>query len=261
MEINSPFFEKNLKDIEVCIADFDIQSDNYNSFKPVDLGIKGDNSNLILIKGNTIPTGLEIIFTEKAKNCTIFINEGFSGKGNKFSLKNEGNTLYLGQDLNINKVSAVILGHGDAILLGSRISITSNNSWSTGFNAGNKFNGLIIGDDCLIASEIVIRPADGHLVIDTKTREQKNKSHTPIIIEPYCWIAQRAAILKNVRIGACSIVSFAAVVTKSCGRFSSIAGVPGVTRPLNGKMWLRGGGKEAKRIQEIYMARFGKSDT
>lgn len=256
-ELKSPFIEKYSTDIQTCIAGFDINTANYKYFKPDELGLKGDSSNSIFIRGDAIPAGLELIFTEKAKNCTVFINDGFTGKGNKFSLKNEGNLLYLGNNLSINKVSAVILGHGDAILVGNGISITSSNSWSTGFNAGNKYNGLIIGDDCLIASEIVIRPADGHIVFDTATGEQTNKSHYPIIIEPYCWIAQRAAILKNVRIGACSIVSFAAVVTKSCDRFSAVAGVPGKAIPLNGKMWLRGRGKDAKRIQEIYMSRFG----
>jgi len=256
--IHSAFIEKNRADIDTCIAKFDILLNNYQTFTPASLGIKGDDSNKIHIKGKSIPAGIELIFTEKAKNCNVVINENFTGRANRFSLKNENNFLYLGENININKVSAVVLGIGDAILIGNGVSVTADNSWSTGFNSGMSDNGLIVGDHCLIASEVVIRPADGHIVFDIKTGQQTNVSHSPIVIEPYCWLSQRCAILKNVKIGACSIISFAAVVTKSCARFSCMAGIPGKAFPLDGKMWLRGRGKKAKQIQEHYLKKFGQ---
>lgn len=256
-KINSDFIHNNQESIDICISSFDVSTNNYRSFTPKMLGIKGDSSNTIYLKDSALPQGIEILFTEKARNCNVVINSGFTGRANRFSLKNENNFLYLGKDLNINKVSAVILGVGDAIMLGDGISVTADNSWSTGFNSGVSHNGLIIGDHCLIASEVVIRPADGHIVFDTESGKQTNISHSPVIIEPYCWISQRAAILKNVKIGACSIISFAAVATKTCERFSCVVGVPGKSIPLDGRMWLRGRGKEAKKILEIYLERFG----
>lgn len=256
-KLNSEFIRNNQADIDICISSFDISKSNYQSFTPQMLGIKGDNSNTIYLKDSVLPEGIELLFTEKAKNCNVFINPGFTGRANRFSFKNENNFLYLGNELNLNKVSAVILGVGDAIMLGDGISVTADNSWSTGFNSGVSHNGLIIGDHCLIASEVVIRPADGHIVLDTDSGKQTNIAHSPIIIEPYCWISQRAAILKNVKIGACSIISFAAVATKTCKRFSCVVGVPGKSIPLDGRMWLRGRGKEAKKTLEIYKERFG----
>lgn len=245
-----------INDILLCVASFNIDTQNYNLYTPKQLGIKGDESNEIYLKGKEIPIGIDLVFTEKAKNCAVFIEDGIKAKGTRIALKNENNFLYLGKNSTMNNVGAVILGRGDFIVLGEGISITNHNTWSTGFNSGKSNNGLIIGDHCLIASEIVIRPADGHLVIDIETGQQVNVSQQPIIIEPYCWISQRVSILKNVRIGACSILSLGAVVTKSCERFSVASGVPAKISPLNGKMWLRGPGKEAKLIQQHYLKRF-----
>lgn len=252
----SSVLENHNEDINICISKFDINIDNYSVFTPKELNIKGDDSNKVYIKGNKLPVGIEIIFTDKAKKCNVFIDENIKAKASKISLKNENNFLYLGRNCTLNNIGAVILGRNDFIIVGESVSVTGHNTWSTGFNSGKDNNGLIIGDHCLIASEIIIRPGDGHLVIDTNTGQQLNVSHKPIVIEPYCWIAQRAAILKNVRIGACSIISLGAVVTKSCNRFSLLSGVPAKAVPLGGKMWLRGPGKEAKAIQQYYKDKF-----
>ncbi|WP_312828339.1 acyltransferase [Pantoea anthophila] len=249
-------FEKHNDSLKYCISTFDVMTRNLSRFSPSDLGLKGDDSNSIYLEGEKLPEGLTLIFTEKAKNCSVFIGNDIAFKACKFSLKNKSTALFLGKESTLNNINAVILGEGDFIAVGEAVSVTAQNTWSTGFNAGKKNNGIIIGDHCLIASEVVIRPADGHLVIDVETSEQKNVAYVPVIIEPYCWIAQRAAVLKNVRVGACSIISFSSVVTKSCDKFSVISGVPGKAASLNGKMWLRGRGKEAKRIQEMYKSRF-----
>lgn len=256
-----PVLRNHIDDIKLCISNFDIDVANYNLFTPHQLNVKGDDSNSIYLKGDVLPVGIELIFTEKAKNCTVFIEDGIKAKANKISLKNNNNFLYLGRNSTLNNIGAVILGRDDFIIVGEGISITAQNTWSTGFNTGKNNNGLIIGDHCLIASEIIIRPGDGHLVIDVETNKQLNISHKPVVIEPYCWIAQRASILKNVRIGACSIVSLGAVVTKSCDRFSVLSGVPAKATPLKGKMWLRGPGNDAKLIQKHYMDRFYEPTT
>lgn len=144
----------------------------------------------------------------------------------------------------------------DFVVVGEGVSVTSTSNWTTGINPGNPCNGIIIGDHCLMSQEISIRPADGHQIIELTTRKVVNAATSPIIIEPYCWIGQRTAILKNVRIGACSIVSLGAVVTKSCKKFSALSGVPAKARCIEGKMWLRNNGEEAKRIMLMYEKRF-----
>lgn len=179
----------------------------------------------------------------------VFLESGIQDKGSRINLKDEGNILYIEKDANLSNVFISLLCKGDFVIFDEGVSVTSTSNWSTGLNSGMENNGLIVGNDCLMASEIAIRPADGHPIIDIKTREQINKSVDPIIIEPYYWIGQRAAILKNVGIGACSVISFGAVVTKSCTRFSVLARIPKKSRSIEGKLWLRNHGDKAMQIQ------------
>ncbi|WP_249974774.1 hypothetical protein [Escherichia coli] len=86
-----------IDDIRYCVANFDIELGNYNMFTPSQLKMKGDNTNKIYLKGNKVPDGIDLIFTEKAKNCNVFIDDGVTAKSSKISLKNDNNFLYLGK--------------------------------------------------------------------------------------------------------------------------------------------------------------------
>lgn len=252
--------DRHMQTIKYCINDFDISIENYIELKPFDLGISGDVSNSIYIKDRNSLNNIQIIFSEKSKNCKVFLGENIKCKKTRFTFKNEDGLLFIGKGTSLTNVSSAIQSKNDFILVGEGVSVTSNNNWNTGTNPSQN-NSIIIGDHCLMASEIVLRPADGHPIIDLTSRKQINEAHAPIIIEPYCWIGQRAAILKNVRIGACSIISFNAVVTKSCEKFSVMAGVPAKSRSIEGKMWLRNNGAEAKRLQAFYEDRFSQRIT
>ncbi|CRY55794.1 putative lipopolysaccharide biosynthesis O-acetyl transferase WbbJ [Yersinia intermedia] len=262
MDIGTPSCEtleniaEYISDIKFCIADFNINEALFNSIPLSKLGIQGDKSNKVFFKGTMPPKEYLIAFADTARNCKVFFDEGVSGKGSRLSIKGDGNIVYVGKNSTLNKVAITLLSKGDFVLVGAGVSVTADNSWSTGFSPGKNNNGIIIGDHCLMASEIIIRPADGHMIMDAMTKQQVNTSHKPIIIEPYCWIGQRSSILKNVRIGACSIVSLGAVVTKSCDRFSALGGVPATARSIAGKMWIRNQAKESKRVQSMYQDRF-----
>lgn len=254
-------FERALRyieDIKYCIADFDIDIRNYVALKPSQVGVQGDDSNIIYSKDGKIPANCTIIFGEKARHSRIFIGNGVKCKGTKVIMTHGESLLYIGKGSSLINVVMHIWCKWDFILVGEGVSVTSTSNWTTGINPGAPCNGLIIGDHCLMASEIAIRPADGHQIIDLNTRKAVNSATVPVIIEPYCWIGQRASILKNVRIGACSIVSLGAVVAKSCKTFSALGGVPAKARSIEGKLWLRNNSEEARRVMTMYEERFAR---
>lgn len=243
-----------------CIAGFSIKTADYTKLTPADLGVKGDESNHVYIKKNASLDSINFVFGSKTRDSAIFINDDVLCKNVKFVVKNQGNIIYIGAGSRLNNTSIATTGKQDFVMIGAGVSITSTTTISTGLSSGKMTNGVIIGDHCLLASEIVIRAADGHLILDQHTRKQINKSASPIIIEPYCWIGQRTAILKNVRVGACSIISFGAVVTKSSPRFSLLAGIPAQIKDISGKVWLRNNSQEAKDILSMYEKRFSLKD-
>ena len=83
-----------------------------------------------------------------------------------------------------------------------------------------------IGNDCMFASNIIIRPSDGHTIADKKTGEVLNKGKD-IIIKDNVWLALSITVLKGVTIETGSVIGTGSIVTKSCSDPNSIyVGVP-----------------------------------
>jgi len=79
-----------------------------------------------------------------------------------------------------------------------------------------------IGDDCLIGSHVMIMDSDFHRVED----KAWDTSGAPIIIEDRVWVANRAIVLKGVRIGHDSVVAAGSVVTRDVLPRTVVAGMP-----------------------------------
>ncbi|MDU1036504.1 MAG: acyltransferase [Staphylococcus sp.] len=246
---------KYLKDINFCISNFATALQDLKEYHPKDFNSKADDTNKIYCTDEKVISGLQLNIHEKSKNSIIIVGEGVKFKGCKISISSNDNFIYIGKQSKLNNLTLVVQGEEDFVAIGNSVSVTSNSTWNTGINSGKINNGIIVGDHCLFASEIVIRAADGHMILDAEGK-QINVSKTPVIIEPYCWIGQRATILKNVRIGACSIVSLGAVVTKSAPKFSSLSGVPAKVKALEGKIWLRSNAENDRNIMKIYQEKF-----
>lgn len=80
---------------------------------------------------------------------------------------------------------------------------------------------VTIGNKVFIGSDVIIKDGDGHVINNKPENVSK-----PIIIENNVWIADRAIILKGVKIGTGSVVAAGAVVTKDVPNNSLVAGVP-----------------------------------
>ena len=86
--------------------------------------------------------------------------------------------------------------------------------------------GLVIGNDVMLAPEVVILTENHrHDDIRRPIRLQGAES-APVIIEDDVWIGIRVIILPGVRIGRSSVIGAGAVVTKDVPPFSIVAGNP-----------------------------------
>lgn len=80
---------------------------------------------------------------------------------------------------------------------------------------------VTIKNKVFIGSDVIIKDGDGHVINNNLENVSK-----PIIIENNVWIADRAIILKGVKIGSGSVVAAGAVVTRDVPKNSLVAGVP-----------------------------------
>ena len=86
--------------------------------------------------------------------------------------------------------------------------------------------GLTIGDDCIIGQYFSCHPENHHFQrTDLPIRHQGVKRQG-ISVGNDCWIGTKVTLLDGVSIGAHSVVSAGAVVTKSFPAYSVLAGVP-----------------------------------
>ncbi len=80
-----------------------------------------------------------------------------------------------------------------------------------------------IGENCLIAPQVMIMDSDFHEVGETHSTSGEA---LPIVIEDKVWLATRSMVLKGVRIGEGAIVAAGAIVTKDVQPYTVVAGVP-----------------------------------
>lgn len=78
---------------------------------------------------------------------------------------------------------------------------------------------LIIGDDVVISSNVLIRDNDAHQINGTI-------NHSPITIGNHVWIGSNTIILKGVKIGDGAIIAAGSIVTKNVPPNALVSGNP-----------------------------------
>lgn len=87
--------------------------------------------------------------------------------------------------------------------------------------------GVVVGDDCLIASGCKFIDHDhGYSRLDIPMNIQCNGAEMPIVLENNVWLGVNVVILKGVKIGQGAIVAAGSIVTKSIPRNEIWAGIP-----------------------------------
>lgn len=84
---------------------------------------------------------------------------------------------------------------------------------------------VVIGSDCMLSNNILIRTTDSHSILDNSgARINQAKD---VIIGNHCWIGANATILKGVNISDKNVVAAGCVCTKSLAKSNTIiAGCP-----------------------------------
>jgi acetyltransferase-like isoleucine patch superfamily enzyme len=107
---------------------------------------------------------------------------------------------------------------GPSIQIGDRVFIGRNTEF-------NICNGIMIADDCLIASGCTFVDSDHGTDPDRPMNEQPMKG-APIVLEENVWIGAQCMVLKGVRLGKGAVIGAGSVVNKSVPAGEVWAGVP-----------------------------------
>jgi len=219
---------KYLKFAENVVEEFDMNDENYTLLrKNENFVIKNHHSsNKIYVKDRDSSAKYTIDFFN-AQDCTLYIGHNIKGNIN-IQIHHNSSLVYIGNSCNLRKVVIDSNQKNDLIVIGNHVTANINNQWRSGLRSGVGNPAIIIGDDCMFATDIVIRNTDAHPIYNIDTDKQVNYPKSLILIEPHVWIGQQVNILKDITIGACSVIALGSIVTKDISRFSIAKGTPAV---------------------------------
>ena len=120
-------------------------------------------------------------------------------------------------------------GDNAKVIIGANTYLINNSINLTDSNAR-----LDIGPGCMLGAGAQIRLGDGHTLYDARDGTVLNKGHH-VVLEANVWLAQDALILKDVVIGAGSVIGARSVVTRDIPAGCVAAGIPArvVRRDVN----------------------------
>ncbi len=176
-------------------------------------------------RGNVIRyTGarlLNVTFDVCGDRNEIVIAPGAFLRQVRFHVRGDGHRVYIGEGVRISGGGQIWLEDRDGELrIGRGTTLVSGQLAVT--EPGSR---LLIGADCMLATEVEIRTGDSHAIFDLQTGERLNPAQD-VVLEDHVWVGARAIILKGCRLGSGSVVATGAVVTRSCPPHSIVAGNP-----------------------------------
>lgn len=200
------------KDNRILIAAEDGAETAVDSVDGVTIEFRGNNSTVVLAEGSVFVNAR----LQLGNQCTVQI-----GKTHARGLRNLG----------IDMTGA---GRNRLLRIGEGCSCESLR-----FAMANESNlSVTLGRNCLISSNVTVRPTDGHAIYELTSRRIVNRGR-PITIADNVWIGAGVTFLKGAAVGANSVVGTGAIVA---GQFDDenvvIAGCPAkIVR--SGIMWDR----------------------
>ncbi|MHB1153399.1 MAG: acyltransferase [Eubacteriales bacterium] len=178
----------------------------------------------------------------------------FNGKNNLISKKNcflkkskaniigNNNHIIIHRNVRLNNCSIFISGNNNIIEIYDNCCLNTTEFWieddscNIVLNKNITINGttqlavmegkkIIINEDCMFSSDIVLRTGDSHSIVDIYGN--RINPSDDIIIGKHCWLGAKTSILKGVKLPPNTIVGLGSIVTKSFSNENTIiAGNP-----------------------------------
>ena len=177
--------------------------------------IKGKNNKIIIVKNGKEHIlskflriqGLDIEI--KGNNNIVKIELPIHSKNSKIKIGNDNVVVDIGTTRIFSNVNIrCCYGNKQFCKIGKDTTIHGANIML------DSESGLVIGEDCMLSSDIKIWCDDGHTILDAKNNNILNKPQGYVTIGNHVWIGIGALITKNTRIGNHCIIGGGAVAYK-----------------------------------------------
>ena len=207
------------------------ETENHIIYKVLGLKLKKrkiKNNKIYIVDKNGKKHRVPFLFGVKVKfageNSTVILHSPvIKFENSKIHLTNNSCVEIGASSKKLNKLNVYMYGKHQTLKIGDEFSCT--NDCKILFSKEENMN-VIIGNNCMFASNIILRPSDGHTITDRTTGEVLNYGED-VVIKDNVWLAMNTTVLKGVTIEEGCVVGTGSLVTKSCDEPHAIyAGVP-----------------------------------
>lgn len=188
----------------------------WRNFRSQHSYINGKN-NKINIRGQKVGSRIQIC----GNGNTVIVEDNALLFNSIIRISGNNNLVKLKSDSYVSGAELWVEDNGCEIEIGER-TFVGHHTHLACTEDGRK---LYVGNDCMISSYVQIRTGDSHSILDLDGN-RINKAES-VRIGDHCWLGEGSKILKGVILDGNNIVATGAIVTKSFGRNTLIAGVPG----------------------------------
>ncbi len=217
------------------------------------LNIKGDGHVYLFSPKSRARINVNFV---NGKGSRVFI--GWDTRGDiTIQVRGSNSFIYIGHKCRLFELEIRSFQDNDFIAIGNHVTTTSQNKWISGSGVKERNTALIVGDDCMFAHGVVIRNSDAHPVFNIKDDHHPVNFPKEIVhVEPHVWLGEKATVLKDVTIGACSIIGLGSIVTKDIPRFSIAKGSPAEAVVNPDLYWSRHAGPQAKAAAKAFARKY-----
>ncbi|NDY93936.1 acyltransferase [Ideonella livida] len=219
-------------------------------------GQAGPGPNRVLHHGLPADTQVSVRFEGGCTGAAVVLGPGLRGQL-AVQVWGHDSLIHLGRDCTLKQTEIRSFQHHDLVVVGREVNTTGPNTWISGNHAGAGRPALIIGDDTMFSYDVVLRNTDAHPILSLADDQHLNVPRHGIVIEPHVWVGERVVILKDVRVGACSVLALGALVTRDVPRCALARGAPARAEARPGQYWARTFDPADLAKARAWMARYG----
>lgn len=149
-------------------------------------------------------------------NNVIIFHESLADNINIF-IYGVNNVIIINKDVRINNL-VIHMGNNGRCVIGANTRIVEADVFVS-------YASVLIGEECLFSTNIIIRTHDGHHIFDRKTHKRINVAKD-VILQNHVWICEGVRLLPGAEIGEGSIVGAGAITSSQFTDHVLLAGVP-----------------------------------
>lgn len=222
--------QKFIEDRGVCLMVEDLDETISHPPETDAVKVTGSGGRLIVKNLNGINPQTKIV--SDSRDSLIWIEEGTTLAHCNINVKGKGNLLYIGKNCRLKQLTISMKGNDCTIALGE-----GTTTEQVTMICGPAHKSILVGDDGMISSGVVIRTDDGHGVFDSKTGERIGLP-SDVTIHAHVWLGNGSRINKGCTIGSGTIVGQVSVLSGDAEANSIYAGIP-ARKLRDGILWSR----------------------